>query len=233
MHFRYSLLLLAVPCLLFHQVGTSNRYFPSLHQALLLSAILHLALLLSVIFTLALHPLLGEPVQDGPALVAEGAARVVGVQFPGVGQRPTLHNTCVTKYDRKNAGKVSHAMMTCWKKEGLSMLLLGIMVPTLYLFMAKLHGGCSRKESRKDRRDWLRRRNQKLSLVEHQAQRSGFWSLIGLCCKEPMPFLIDQPSTTASLISCTNSVWDLHSLKFILSIDARNTYRKVTEYTGL
>jgi hypothetical protein len=153
-HFRYSLLLLAVPCLFFHQVATSNRYIPNLHLALLLSVILHLALLLSVIFhlalllspslhlallisvilhlplllsvilhlalllsvifTLALHPLLGEPVQYGPALVAEGAARVVGVQLPGVGQRPTLHNTCVTKDDRKNAGKVSHAMTTCW-----------------------------------------------------------------------------------------------------------------------
>ena len=43
-----------------------------------------------VTVTLAFHPLLGEPIQDGPAVVAEGAARVVGVHHPGVGQRTAL-----------------------------------------------------------------------------------------------------------------------------------------------
>ena len=43
-------------------------------------------------FTIALHALVGEPVQDGAALVAHGGARSVGVLHPGVG-RPGLHTT--------------------------------------------------------------------------------------------------------------------------------------------
>jgi len=66
-------------------------------------------------FTLALHALLGEPVQDGPALVAEGPARVVGVDFPGVGQRTPLstHHTAHHKQRRReNPAKFSHAKTT-------------------------------------------------------------------------------------------------------------------------
>ena len=37
-----------------------------------------------VLFTGALDPLLVQPVHDGAALVAEGAARLVGVLLPGV-----------------------------------------------------------------------------------------------------------------------------------------------------
>ena len=55
--------------------------------------VLHCTVLVLLHCTRTLHPLVGDPVEDGPAVVAERPPRVVRVDVPRVGQRTLRLNT--------------------------------------------------------------------------------------------------------------------------------------------